>query len=66
MGHFATGYDSAYMDLYEAMFKREGNGLPTSAFLSMPSGIFKPGTTKLEDKNMINELLYIVGFELFQ
>ena len=44
--------ENKYMDLYESMFKREGNSLPTSAFLSMPSGIFKPGTTKLEDKNI--------------
>ena len=44
--------ENRYMDLYEAMFKREGNSLPTSAFLSMPSGIFKPGTTKLEEKNI--------------
>ena len=41
-----------HMNLYEAMFKREGNSLPTSAFLSMPDGIFKPGTTKLEEKNI--------------
>ena len=41
-----------YMDLYKSMFKREGNNLPTSAFLSMSSGIFKPGTTKLEEKNI--------------
>ena len=44
--------ENRYMDLYEAMFKREGNSLPTSAFLSMPSGIFKPETTKLEEKNI--------------
>ena len=42
--------ENRYMTLYEAMFKREGNRLPVSAFLSMPSGIFKPGTTKLEEK----------------
>ena len=45
-----------YMNLYEAMFKREGNNLPTSAFLSMPSGIFKPETTSLEEK-YISELV---------
>lgn len=39
-----------YLDFYESMFKREGNNLPTSAFLSMPSGIFKAGTSKLESK----------------
>ena len=44
--------ENKYMNLYESMFKREGNNLPTSAFLSMPSGIFKPGTTKLEEKNI--------------
>ena len=45
-----------YLDFYESMFKREGNNLPTSAFLSMPSGIFKPGTSKLEEKS-ISELV---------
>ena len=44
--------ENRHMNLYEAMFKREGNNLPTSAFLSMPSGVFKPGTTKLEEKNI--------------
>ena len=44
------------MSLYEAMFKREGNNLPTSAFLSMPNGVFRPGTSKLEDKT-ISELV---------
>jgi len=39
-----------YLNFYESMFKREGNSLPTSAFLSMPSGIFKAGTSKLEEK----------------
>lgn len=43
-------------DLYEAMFKRKGNDLPVSAFLSIPSGIFKPSTSKLEDKS-ISELV---------
>jgi len=42
--------ENRHMNLYEAMFAREGNSLPTSAFLSMPSGIFKSGTTKLEEK----------------
>ena len=40
------------LDLYESMFKREGNNLPTSAFLSMPTGIFKPGTSRLEKRGM--------------
>ena len=44
--------ENRHMNLYEAMFKREGNSLPTSAFLSMTSGIFKPATTKLEQKNI--------------
>jgi len=48
--------ENRHMDLYEAMFKREGNSLPVSAFLSMPSGIFKSGTTKLEEK-YISELV---------
>ncbi len=38
------------LNIYEAMFKREGNSLKTSDFLSMPSGIFEPGTVKLENK----------------
>ena len=42
--------ENKHMNLYEAMFKREGNNLPVSAFLSMPDGVFKPGTTKLEEK----------------
>ena len=49
---YVNDIESKYMDLYESMFKREGNSLPVSAFLSMPSGIFKPGTTKLEEKNI--------------
>jgi len=44
------------LGFYEAMFKREGNSLPTSAFLKMPTGIFKPGTSKLE-KNGISEVV---------
>ena len=44
--------ENRYFNLYDAMFKREGNNLPVSAFLSMPSGIFKHGTTKLEEKNI--------------
>ena len=40
------------LDLYNAMFKREGNNLPVSSFLNMPSGIFRPGTSKLEDKTI--------------
>lgn len=43
-------------DLYESMFKREGNDLPVSAFLTMPGGIFKPKLSKLEDKS-ISELV---------
>lgn len=35
--------DNEY-DLYTAMFKREGNNIPTSKFLEMPSGIFKPSS----------------------
>ena len=42
--------ENKYMDIYESMFQREGNNLPTSAFLTMSSGIFKPGTTRLEEK----------------
>ncbi len=43
-------------NLYETIFKREGDSLPVSAFLDMPSGIFKPETSKLEDK-IISELV---------
>ena len=50
------------MDLYESLFKREGNSLKVSQFLSMPSGIFRPGTSKMEDK-VISEIVphYING-----
>jgi len=48
--------ESEKLDLYESMFKREGDLLPTSAFLSMPTGIFKPGTSRLEKKG-ISELV---------
>jgi len=44
------------LDLYEAMFKREGDKIPTSAFLQMPTGIFKPATSKLE-KRKISEVV---------
>jgi len=44
------------LDLYEAMFKREGDNLPTSAFLQMPTGIFKSGTSKIE-KRKISEVV---------
>ena len=40
------------LGFYEAMFRREGNNLPTSAFLKMPTGIFKPGTSTLEKKGI--------------
>ena len=40
------------MDLYESIFKREGNNIPVSSFLSMPSGVFKSGTSKLENKTI--------------
>ena len=44
------------LGFYETMFKREGDSLPVSSFLKMPTGIFKPGTSKL-DKNGISELV---------
>ena len=44
--------ENKYMDLYESMFKREGNNLPVSEFTSMPSGVFKPATSRLEDKTI--------------
>ncbi len=34
----------------ETMFKREGNSLEVSKFLPSPNGVFKGGTTRLEDK----------------
>ena len=39
-----------YYNIYESMFKRNGNNLPTSSFYSMPSGIFNPSLSKLEEK----------------
>ena len=48
--------EDKYLDLYNSMFKREGNSLPVSAFLDIASGIFKPGTSKLEEKT-ISELV---------
>ena len=44
------------IDLYQSMFKRKGDMLPTSSFLAMPNGVFKPGTSRLEDK-VISELV---------
>ena len=44
------------LGFYESMFKREGNELPTSAFLKMPTGVFKPATSRLEKKG-ISELV---------
>ncbi len=44
------------LGFYETMFKREGDSLPTSAFLKMPTGIFKPGTSRLGKKG-ISELV---------
>ncbi len=44
------------LGFYEAMFRKEGDSLPVSAFLKMPTGIFKPGTSKL-DKNGVSELV---------
>lgn len=49
-------------NVYEAMTKREGNSLPTSAFLNYPDGTFIGGTSALEKRgislvvpNWINE-----------
>ena len=38
------------MDLYESIFKREGNNIPVSSFFSMPNGVFKAGTVRLQDR----------------
>ena len=37
-------------DSLDAMFKREGNSLPVSAFSNIKDGVFEGATTKLEDK----------------
>ena len=42
--------ESKNLNIYETMMKREGNLLPTSAFLKMPSGIFDGGLSKIENK----------------
>ena len=47
-----TEVENKTFGLYESMFKREGNTLPVSSFLSMPNGVFAPGTSKLEDKTI--------------
>lgn len=39
-------------NLYEAMFKRKGYELPVSAFLEMPNGIFKAGTSDYEKRGI--------------
>lgn len=44
--------DNKQYSFYEAMFKREGNNLPVSAFLEMPSGVFKPGTSDYEKRGI--------------
>ena len=36
-----------YSNIYEAIFKREGNKLPTSSFLSIANGTVDPSTSKL-------------------
>ena len=41
-------------DLYEAMFKREGNNIPTSNFLQMPGGVFKPS---ILESNSISDIV---------
>lgn len=51
-----TEEEEKIKNLYESMFKREGDNLPVSAFLTMPDGVFKPNTSKLEDKS-ISELV---------
>ena len=50
------GYEVNKLTFYESMFKREGNSLAVSEFLRMPTGIFKPSTSKLE-KRSISELV---------
>ena len=44
------------LGFYETMFKKEGDSLKVSEFLKMPTGIFKPGTSKL-DKKGISEIV---------
>jgi len=43
-------------DIYEAMFKREGNNLPTSAFLSNPDGVF-PSSLSSKEKRCISSIV---------
>ena len=39
--------NTRYSNIYEAIFKREGNKLPTSSFLSVANGTVDPSTSKL-------------------
>ena len=48
-------YNKEY-SFYEAMFKRKGYDLPVSAFLEMPNGVFKDGTSDYE-KRAISSLV---------
>ncbi len=44
------------LSVIDAMYKREGYSIPTSKFLSMPTGIFKPDSVKDKDKKY-NEIV---------
>ena len=44
--------DTKDYNLYDAMLNRKGNELPVSAFLEMPNGIFKAGTSDYEKRGI--------------
>ncbi len=44
------------LGVIDSMYKREGYSIPTSKFLSMPTGIFKPDSVKDKDKKY-NEIV---------
>ncbi len=48
--------NNIFEGVFEVMSRREGDSLPTSAFLNYPDGTFKGGTTKLE-KRAISDIV---------
>lgn len=44
--------DESYSNIYEAMRKRKGNLLKTSDFIGTSDGIYEPGTSKYEKRNI--------------
>ncbi|MEG2322278.1 MAG: pyruvate:ferredoxin (flavodoxin) oxidoreductase [Bacilli bacterium] len=55
-GNFMVTKRPKYVDIYLAVRKREGNTLPVSAFLNMPDGAFKAGTS-IEDKSCVSNIV---------